>query len=318
MSMHDDLIEAYGVKVVDSVTEIETSASFQELLAKHSGKAGFDPECAYVGKLRATIQRLLAKQRPESQVRISLKLLYQTRNEDTRRDYQRLIKLAFLQDWSDPQQAHFDRAYSVISGNVYYFLSFTNHNLTHGFANIVNRNHRSLIEDVFYNQKPQEIGDFAKENLLAKVVWYFLESYGLKGFYYPLHQGNNAVVREKLSSNLQATLTFVQIVHTAIFDKDPEANYCFFEYDNVRASGLCRKRYFILADSRADLKVHALPHDHFEPWRGEIIDLVDALELEPSEYYDDAVLRRNTKLIKEKIVKEIEKSSSELFDNVPP
>jgi len=70
--------------------------------------------------------------------------------------------------------------------------------MTKGYVNAVNKNHLYLIEEIFYPQKLEEIGNYTNENLLAKAIWYYLQSEGIKGFYYPLHEGNNDVVREKL------------------------------------------------------------------------------------------------------------------------
>jgi len=120
--------------------------------------------------------------------------------------------------------------------------------------------------------------------------------------------------------NLQATLTFVQVVNVAIFQKAPDENYCYFEYDSVCNSKRCKKQFFVLAQTRDSLQNFSPGYPAFDPWWSEVISNHDSLELDynDSSSYNDTVIHNNIKKIREMLVKKINHYFLEMLEQVPP
>lgn len=316
MSMHDEVLDLYGGD--GTVEDIERSKDFANVRNRQTRPEEFDAEALYIRKLRLELEKLLREQRPLTQVKLCLELLYRAKKQD-REAYYRLIKGAYYKYWSDTQKKYFDDAYTVIAGNTYYFLSFTHHNPTNGAINIINREHQGFIEFTL-GKELEGIGDFVRKNMLAEAINYYLCNAYLDGFYYPLHNGDNAVVKEKLTKACNLALTFIQIIHAAIFFKADDVNFCWFEYDKVRQSGVCKKMFFVLAEQRDDVKNLRLRNTDFGSWLASAVDEQDALELipTPGRNFDDAAIRENRKNVKQRIVNAISNIRKLMFEDIPP
>jgi hypothetical protein len=315
MSLREELIQFYGKA---AVKDIEANPAFLQLCAKHARDTGFEPERQRIRTLAKDLERWLDGQTHQSQVKLSLQLLVQTNDDDERRnDYNELIKLRYRESWSDAQKAHYDHAVAIITGNVQYFLSFTQRNRTPPHVNVINSNHRYFIKDVFYNEEiPKEA--FSEKNLLARAVWWLLESRGLKGFYFPVHEGGSSKVVARLQAHSDQMLTFIQLVQSASFDWRSQ-NFCHFEYSQSLVSKSCKKRLFLLGDERSALQqewgntISAI----YKDWFNESISAVDGLELKPTVQREGAAIKHNRKQIDDLIVKQIMRIRDQLFESVP-
>jgi hypothetical protein len=170
---------------------------------------------------------------------------------------------------------------------------------------------------VFYGQRFTK-ADFSTDNLLARAVWYLLQSRGLKGFYFPAHEGAYNVVKERLQTQSKATLTFVQLVQSATFDWRNE-NYCHFEYTEAAASASCKKAFFVLGDQREELKLEwsKVVSGGCRDWYLKSVEDKDGLELRSTNTRDSVAITENRKKIERLVAGEVIRIRNELFEGVP-
>ena len=311
MSFKEELIDLYGR---GTLKDIEQGPDYSKLCTNNVDNEGFEIERIRIRTFRNELEQQLTGQRLKTQVKISLKLLSKIQEEEDRDDYHKLIKLAYKPSWSPTQQKHFDNAHKVIKGEVYYFLSFTQKNRTPQNPNIVNLDHRYFIEDIFWGQDISQERDVRTQNLLAETIWYFLENNDIKGFFYPIYEGESADVENKLSHNIANTLVFVQLIQGVMFK---EKNFCFREYQKVLDSPVCQKRIFVLAEERKKLQQWNPPPDEFVNWHKEIIKDKDALFLKPTPKRDPNTIHENRQKIEKNIVQEIKRIREEMYEKVP-
>ena len=269
------LIECYAKYGVENVDQ---SKEFQTLCDKEKERGGFtfDAERQRIENLERRIEREVERQvsspsTSRDQIINALNLLdkkfapkdNKKNKEDVGYIYELILKrYGNNNHWRVDQLNYFKKVYKAITTYSDYFLSFTNRKATKNNPNIVNFNHKHLIKWLCpsYRQKR----DFEREskknnNLLAEAINYFLRSNKpqLRGFYYPVHEGDNQDVEEKLRAAAGNTFVFIQIIQNIMFSKnfDCGKNYCFFEYCEAKRniSDHHQRIFFILAEgSRKD------------------------------------------------------------------
>lgn len=314
MSMREELIEIYSET---KVVEIEESKSFQELCKKYQNAEGFEPERLRIHFFKKELEEYCREQTNKSQIRLCLKLLSREKDQENRLAYHDLIIKAYWIYWSDAQKKHFDKAFTILNGDVYFFLSFTNCNSTPEYASKVNRENRFFLEDIFYPDKIFETGAPSQNNLLAKAIHHYLQGQGIQGFYYPEHEGESNNVKIKLQKYCHKALTFLQLIQGTMFEyKTP--NFCHFEYEEALKSEVCCKRIYVMGEERNDILARRNTiFGGWLNWFDEALNDVDALQLIPTRYRDDSAVKKNHEAVKNKIVRQIETIRDNLFAEIP-
>lgn len=314
MSLHEEIVKLYGS---GKVAQIEQGHTFKQLCTKYQAAEGFEAERLRIRSFRMNLEDICHNQINQAQVRLCLKLLSQEKKKEDRADYHDLIIDVYYEYWSDPQQKHFDHSYTILTGDVYFFLSFTTRSNTPEYATKVNQENRYFLEHVFWPKELPEVGDLSKDNMLAAAIWRYLRDQGLSGFYYREHEGTSNEVMKRLKANCDKTLTFLQLVQGVMFDyKEP--NFCHFEYETVLGSKVCRKRIYVMGEERDDILARKnIIFKKWLPWFNEITKDKDALQLVPTPDRNDVAIKKNREALKKKIVRQIEHIRDDLFEKVP-
>ncbi|MGC2711535.1 MAG: hypothetical protein WA252_20555, partial [Candidatus Sulfotelmatobacter sp.] len=133
-----------------------------------------------------------------------------------------------------------------------------------GFKRI-NRRYWYFIRNVI--GEPINLTDRQSKNLLADALYAKLLDASLKGFYYPRHEDDNAIVEEKLTSGLRSSRVFVQLVENVMFEPPPgRPNYCDYEYRRAIEfiSEEDRILFLVTEETPDDL---VTPESVYEPYR---------------------------------------------------
>ncbi|MCP4566710.1 MAG: hypothetical protein GY841_03915 [FCB group bacterium] len=314
MSLRDELIQLYGG---GKIAMVEQGHDFKSLCSRCQEIEGFEAERRRIHSFKARLEGLCREQTFDKQVEYCLKFLSGEKNEKNRTDFHALIKIAYWGNWSEAQREYFDKAYTIIEGNVYFFLSFTTRNNTPEEVNAVNQENRHFLQEVFLADKLSDVGDHSKENLLAKAIHRYLRNQGISGFYFPEHEGESNDVKAKLLDNIKNSMIFLQLIQGVMFDyKTP--NYCHFEYKEAVKSEVCCKRIYIMGEQRADVLARKnIVNREWLPWFNEAVKKVDALQLIPTQFRCDEAIKENHDALKDKIVRQIERIRKDLFENIP-
>jgi F0F1-type ATP synthase delta subunit len=326
------LIECYAKYGVENVNQCE---DFKTLCNKERGDFIFNEERRRIENLQRSIESEVSRS-PTSREQIinALKLLdkkfapkdNKKNKEDVEYIYELILKGYCNKDWRADQLDYFKKVYKAITTYSDYFLSFTNRKATKNNPNIVNFNHMYLIKWLcpsYREKKHFERESKENNNLLAKAIYYFLRSNKpqLRGFYYPVHEGDNQKVKEKLRAAAGNTFVFIQIIQNIMFSKnfDCENNYCFFEYCEAKRniSGEHQRILFILAeDSREDIIPKTDIWEKFENWYDEMVEK-DKIILEYTKTYRPRQLEKLEDKIKKNLLNRVSEAKEKMIDKVP-
>jgi len=305
-SIVEKLVELYAK---GPVAQVHADADYQALCAQNVGDTAFNGERLRIENLRDSIDESIGPRTSyRDQVQFALRLLRRIPKDEGQAHCRSLILKTYGAKWSDPQREYFEKKSLLLVEAKDFFLSFTSRNPAAPGLNQINRNHEFFIKDrigvAAYNK-----ADLGKQNLLAEAIYQLLQDQQLAGFYYPLHEGNNKEVEEKLRGNCIRCLSFVQLVQGEIFRylDAPKRNWCHFEFTEVEAIDTERILFVKIDD----------------PIRGENINLSfdrwyrrfrarDPLMLERTRRYDTRLIDENF----DKITKQLSEQITNTFDRI--
>lgn len=296
------------------VTEVQSSSAYQDLLTEHKGDRVFDAERDMVQESREWVdKRLSNKPSYKDQVASALRLLRTSKKPEQTEACRELVLQTYGTRWDANQRKYFEDKSLVIMEAWDYFLSFTNHNPARGQLNQVNKNYKYFI------RKSMQRGEFERANLsernwLAHTVDYLLRTESnLNGFYYPEHEGDNAIVEEKLRTNCLKALAFVQLVQRDIFhyNADGYPNWCFFEYEVVRQQSADRI-LFVQVDQNIPAETF---NPAFDDWYA-AFKARDPVKLTTTPTYREAVILENERKITD-LAEQIQSAVDRIYLEIP-
>ena len=308
--IREQLIKLYSS---GNVEHVHGTDAYQKLCRDNVDDRTFDAERNLIEGLRSRIDRMLQSSASyREQVQCALRLLRRLETEDKKRIARTLSLNFYGPKWSGNARQYFEKMSLFLIHARDYFLSFTNRNPGRPNQNEMNRYHRHFIRDSLGGEA-YDCADLCKCNLVAETVHYHLKNRLLDGFYYPMHEGNNQNVKEKLSKNCEGSLSFVQLVQAAMFRHIPKSpNWCFFEYDLTRRLDPRRVLYVqIEADIRED-GIHA----DFDGWYKDFAKR-DSLKLEGTRNRTQKVIDKNRRIIRKELSKQIEDALERIYRAIP-
>ncbi|HWY60175.1 MAG TPA: hypothetical protein VNZ03_37285 [Terriglobales bacterium] len=211
------------------VARIATVPEYTELCRKHVENVQFRRQRDTVEVAKKAIEELLdGKPTCAAQVREALIKLQGLRGTDFDLYYD-LIVAGYKPRWSPQQQTYFERIVPSIRTGQDFFLSFTTRGPTVGFKRI-NQRYWYFIRNVI-GEPNIPTADRRTKNLLAEALYAKLLDASLRGFYYVVHENDNAIVEDKLTNGLRGSRVFVQLVENVMFEPPTgRPNYCDYEY----------------------------------------------------------------------------------------
>ena len=221
--------------------------------------------------------------------------------------------------WSRRQQTYFVDTAIDLADRYDFFLSFSNRPYKAEPDSVldVNYHNKNFIKSVL-----SDVGRsrWSTENLVAPAVLNIIESYsglrshGLRGYYYPAHEGNGATIKEKIVSALERSRAFVQVLHNEMFVGAKENNFCCFEFE------MSLKRQL------PEFYIHAIPSTErtppegvsvlYQPWMNRVAD-IGALELAPTVQNISGVVGAMRKRVLEAVASGVAKARQDLIDRAP-
>jgi hypothetical protein len=303
------LVALYAAHGADGV---KNAGAFQSLCDTHDGDSGFDATLNDVKKIAVELQRNVDGHKYPEQVRFSLETLYGFKQANEREILSALVRARYFASWSDEQRNYFEWAAERLGWRDY-FLSFTSYNPTDEI-NVVNSTHKYLIRD----QIPttwQERQDDSRANLLAHMLDNALRRGLLEGFYWERHKGDSTEVEEKLTTNAQESLTFIQILQSAMFVKQPPPSFCHLEY-RVAVADESKTLVFVRAEPADDFIKRFKVDIGLRDWYDDIANR-DPFELAPTRTWAAARIQQNLEGIRDNIIAKVEEARERLFTGVP-
>lgn len=312
MSQRDELIDLFARY---SVAEVSQSAEHGNLVKQWGKSEAFLALYNRIDGLKRELEVLFKGRAGREQVTFGIQQLREYESDpDKFRDCAALIQKAYSPGWNEAQRTHFRKAVSFLSENEWWFLSFTNRNNTPEETNVINQEHRYLIEDVFFPKDPFKEKD-PRKNLLAEAIRKRLRDKARDGFFYPDHEGDNSVVETKLRGACDRALNFVQLIQGVMFES-ASPNFCLFEYDHIKKAG-DKEPLFLLAEPRDDLlNRQILTPLSLKPWLQDILSR-NPPTLIPTPEHDSATIKSNREELK-KVVDQVIKAVRALLTEVPP
>jgi hypothetical protein len=309
-SITDQLLDLYCSGPIERV---HASEAYQNLYALHEGERTFYVERNKFEELRIQVDRFLQSTGSHrEQVEFALRLLRRLDTPDKKEIGRKLILGSYALLWPPPLKTFFEDKSAVIMNAKDYFLSFTNRNPNNPHQNEINIRHKFFIRDSL-GEKSYDRANLSTQNLLAETVRYHLKKRHYDGFYYPEHEGDNTIVKEKLTKNCLNALAFVQLVQAAMFrDNSPSPNWCFFEYDLASKNNPDGILFIKVEDNIREPGVHL----GFSEWY-EFYTENDALLLEPTARWNSAKIDNNISAIEEKLASQIDRSINRIYLSIP-
>jgi hypothetical protein len=305
----EQLVALYAEHGTDGVRRI---AAFQALCDAHAADTGFDSAQTAVKRVLAELERNVDNHDHPEQVRFALETLNAFKLPDDRRILRKLVRARYFQWWSDDQQNYFDWAAERLEWQDY-FLSFTSYNPTDD-VNAVNSAHKYLIRDQIPNNWEERQAD-SRANLLAKMLDTFLHNRQLEGFFWERHKGDSSDVEAKLRTNAQQALTFVQLLQSAMFVKQPPPNFCQLEYE-LAVADESRTLVFVRAEPLASFIERSNVDIGLRRWYDDIV-LRDPYELASTRRWAQTTIDANLEGIESNVVARVKRARESLFEGVP-
>jgi hypothetical protein len=305
------LIELYARGPVDAVHALP---DYVALCAAHEHDAAFHGERLRVQRLRAALDEWLGqRQSYSSQVEFALRLLWGPLKRAVERELCRELTLqSYGQKWAIAQREYFERTADELIAATHYFLSFTNRNPGRPALNLINRRHRHFIIEVL-GQRLYEEADLSEDNLVAKAVHHLLRNRSLEGFYYPAHEENNEVVKEKLRAECLRALAFVQLVQQEMFRLYRESpNWCWWEYRTASEADPERLVFVRLEESIASEEIALDMQVWFDA-----VEATDAVKLSPTPHHEPGTIDANFDKIEKNLSNQVRQRLNRLFLSVP-
>jgi hypothetical protein len=249
------------------VAAIRSVPAYNTLCEKYADNLQFQRQNDLIEIAKTRIEKLLEDQPSSaSQIRQAMIELQSQRNLDFDL-YYKLIVAGYKSRWSAEQQKYFDRQIPAIRSGKDFFLSFTVREPQTIADKRINRRYRYYIDSVIGDNNIFP-ADRKSQNLMAKVLYIALTDKSLKGFYYPLHENDNAEVEQKLLAGCQNSRVFVQLVENVMFDPQKKPNFCEYEYRHAVQFIQEEDRilFVITEDSQDDLEDPATAYPDYRDW----------------------------------------------------
>ena len=311
--IRQQLIDLYGRHSADNVGN---DLAFQALCEQNEGDPAFDGARYRIEETKRTLEAVVGVQRDyQNQVRWSLKLINQTPVGPERVETVKLVRQAYSNMWTSAQKQYLEYGLKILETKQDFFLSFTSRNPMRGHVNAVNTNHRHFIEHVIPGA--YENSDVKNENLLAEALFYLLRNRQLRGFYYPRHEQDNRVVKDKLVEACKNTFSFIQLIQNQMFVSYP--NYCHFEYEQVTGNPPVvddTNLIFVLAENYEDLIPDYDVHIRLNRWYNDM-RARDAAKISFTRRANPGIVDQNYENIKVNVLQKVKEAKAALFDNVP-
>ena len=309
------------------LVDLPDNQEYISLCETYKNNILFNSFCKKVEKEKGRFEKtVLLQDNPKSMLCEALKLLNQRKENPLNEDFtiqKRFIEKLVLPHCNGQQQECYEARLCYFEDcSIDYFFSFTSRKPNPRENNMIHRNHKFFIKDVFFWDKPtfeREIkkAEQSNTNLLARAINHLIAQ-KLNGFYYPYHQGDNDIVMRKLTEGCTSAFAFIQLIQNIIFEYDPHRpNYCHFEYKTIQDSIEKDRRFFILAErNRGDIRGVATLHPEYEEWHTDYHGK-DPLHLLFSDEYRSNELKETKKLIEVEIADRIKNMRQRLLEDVP-
>jgi hypothetical protein len=311
-----DFPELISLFAAHPIAEIATVPEYVELCRRHVENVQFRRQRDATEVAKKVIEELLDDQPTyATQVRQALIKLHGQRHIDFDLYYD-LIAAGYKPRWSAEQQAYFERIVPTIRTDYDFFLSFTSRGPTVGFKRI-NQRYWYFIRNVI-GEANITTADRRTKNLLADAFYAKLVDASLKGFYYVLHENDNAIVERKLCAGLRGSRVFVQLVENAMFEPPSgRPNYCDYEYRRALEFIHEEERilFVVTEQTPEDLAEPARVHEPYRDWV-ERIRVKAVPYLPPAEEYSKERLEE----IKQKLadlVSLVKSARKSVLDHIP-
>jgi hypothetical protein len=296
------------------VEGVKNDPDFVALCDAHEGDRGFDATQRHVQNVEFALERNVDGQPyGAEQVKFALKTLNTFGDENDREILSELVHARHSPSWSTDQRTYFDQAAEKL-GWQDYFLSFTSYNPTVGEINVVNSAHRYLIRD----QTPEAWEDRqarSRANLLANMLDYVLRNRQLRGFYYKRHEGDSSQVMTKLTENAQQSLTFVQLLQSAMFVKQPPPNFCHVEYE-LSVADESKTLVFVRAEPLGEFIKRENVDNSLHGWYDDVAGR-DPFELATTRRRAATTIEGNLDGLRDRVVAKVQAARERLFTEVP-
>ncbi len=301
----EPLVDLYARLGVAGVKE---DAAAIELLTAREHDNAFNTALGSVSDIAEQLEGDLEGQLPNDQVSSALGLLNSLRNEEGKQKIAReLARRRYGPQWTAAQLDHFDKACRKLAWRDF-FLSFTNFNPAAGEVQMVNFQHRRLIEHTLGKvyKPPANV----KTNMFARVVRYYLVNNSLEGYYDP-EDKEPGVALDNLEKAARSSLAFVQVVQNTMFAKWP--NYCLIEWQ-AAVKDDDRTLIFVMSGNRQGFIKKARVDNRMHGWY-EAIDEHHTVEIEPASTM--AEIRAAVAELEGQVAEKVEKIRLDLIEQVP-
>ena len=226
-----------------------------------------------------------------------------------------LVGRAYRGSWSRAQREYFDTAAERLGHCNDYFLSFTNQPHLESAVKPLNRDYVLLIQYALGVGRREVLR--SRENMVAHVLRHVFEDRGLRGFFFLDHVGDQSVLLDKLGSEIDRSLVFVQLLQREMFlRRDAGQNLCLWEYNRaIKSLGEDGHFAFVLAPGRGG----GLPEDdligldYFEWHRA--VNEKDMVILERPRNRKDA--DKLLQLIYDRVAQDIKEHVKRVYEGVP-
>jgi hypothetical protein len=314
----DDLVDIYASC---RLSEIKNSSEYLNLCEQHNEYPQFHRFRKEIEKIKQHLERTVeiqsSKKRQVSECLTMICRVMGDKNEEILSCCRKFIIKAYSKNWNQKQLDYFERISDILTTADYdYFLSFTRRKRSSGGYNPVNSNYEHFIKAILGKYQFTD-KERIEKNLLAKSIHQILRDSGYNGFFYPDYIGDNQPVDPKVERACKNAHIFIQVIQDIMFDKPSVENYCFKEYNYVKATFLEKQILFVLAENSRKKFVSRSPVCfEYLDWHNHILrkDIVILKFTTTWKQKDIDLLKKE---IEENICNKIREYKDHLIKNVP-